>query len=642
MSNFIRQKKLHLGHIAFMRAVVQGLNTRDSWDRYLRLEGEHDDARNVRRMIQWIRDEFAAAAKRHERHGMARLVQIDTNRITEPAKAIPTLEEFAAERGLHDFSQAEQLEYYEEFYRGKSPGDSRRSKLIAKQLEALLWLEGLVAHPPQADDKLAFWLNPDLAAYLEKAGIVTIRELVERVNGIGLRWWAGIHAIGTAKAARILHWLRMHETTIGLPIGAHIETKRSALKLQDLQKVVQQATAIVPIEKFIVPAALDGAKGIYRAPIDQCGLDARNDLEACMAWLRSKSGLDDAKRMSLKRQRGIDSAGAEGPLDWLQYLSHTQRAYLKEIERFMLWAIVQRKKALSSLTADDCQAYCEFIADPVPAKQWCGPRGREKWSPLWRPFEGPLSVPAQRHAITILKNLYKFLVENGYMERNPWHAIKLPKKNEMAADAMARAFTPEQWSFVESRLNQLPDTSKVMRLRFALHLFHATGLRLAEGVALRVSDLICIGTTAKGSLRWEIQISGAGAKRRNITLPDKLAQELSAYLLTRGLNSEIQAPENQAAYLIGKATDLAERAPWSEKTRLEVDPRQGIAPGTLYDQFKEFFKECAELQAATDALSARNFAAASTQWLRHTYKARTLAGHHRMPEDGRDQEAHSL
>ena len=50
-----RHRKLHLGHFAFMRAVVQGLDTRDSWDRYLRLEGEHDDVRNVRRTIQWMR-----------------------------------------------------------------------------------------------------------------------------------------------------------------------------------------------------------------------------------------------------------------------------------------------------------------------------------------------------------------------------------------------------------------------------------------------------------------------------------------------------------------------------------------------------------------------------------------------------------
>ena len=50
-----------------MRAVVQGLDLRDSWDRYLRLEGEATDLRTVRSTVAWIREEFAAAAQREDR-----------------------------------------------------------------------------------------------------------------------------------------------------------------------------------------------------------------------------------------------------------------------------------------------------------------------------------------------------------------------------------------------------------------------------------------------------------------------------------------------------------------------------------------------------------------------------------------------
>ena len=38
-----RQRKLHVGHFAFMRSVVQGLDPRHSWARYLQLEGEASD-----------------------------------------------------------------------------------------------------------------------------------------------------------------------------------------------------------------------------------------------------------------------------------------------------------------------------------------------------------------------------------------------------------------------------------------------------------------------------------------------------------------------------------------------------------------------------------------------------------------------
>ena len=62
----------------------------------------------------------------------------------------------------------------------------------------------------------------------------------------------------------------------------------------------------------------------------------------------------------------------EQGLDWLQTLSHTQRAYRKEAERFLLWAIVHKGKALSSMNNEDCIEYREFLADPKPRSRWCG------------------------------------------------------------------------------------------------------------------------------------------------------------------------------------------------------------------------------------------------------------------------------
>ena len=49
-----RQRKLHVGHFAFMRSVVQGLDPRESWERYFRVEGEAADARTVRATIACV------------------------------------------------------------------------------------------------------------------------------------------------------------------------------------------------------------------------------------------------------------------------------------------------------------------------------------------------------------------------------------------------------------------------------------------------------------------------------------------------------------------------------------------------------------------------------------------------------------
>ena len=112
--------------------------------------------------------------------------------------------------------------------------------------------------------------------------------------------------------------------------------------------MVAPATAIRPLEKFIVPAELDGSSGLYRRPQTQCLLKATNDYQAILAWLRSKHGLTPVQLAQLKARRRQRDSGIEQGLDWLQAMSNTQRAYRKEAERFLLWAITHKGKALRS------------------------------------------------------------------------------------------------------------------------------------------------------------------------------------------------------------------------------------------------------------------------------------------------------
>ncbi|HBU0427245.1 TPA: integrase, partial [Klebsiella pneumoniae] len=74
-----------------------------------------------------------------------------------------------------------------------------------------------------------------------------------------------------------------------------------------------------------------------------CTLNATNDYEAVQAWLA------------------------------LHETVATQRAYRKEAARLILWAIVERGRALSSLTTDDAIAYRAFVRHPTPRERWVGP-----------------------------------------------------------------------------------------------------------------------------------------------------------------------------------------------------------------------------------------------------------------------------
>jgi hypothetical protein len=100
--------------------------------------------------IDWIRDAFAAAARRESRFGTARLVLFDVSRLPDTASNVPSLEEFAAAHGIEDFSQVEQIEAFEAECGRASERQTRRARLIEKQLDALRWLESLVAQPPRA------------------------------------------------------------------------------------------------------------------------------------------------------------------------------------------------------------------------------------------------------------------------------------------------------------------------------------------------------------------------------------------------------------------------------------------------------------------------------------------------------------
>ena len=633
-----RQRKLHVGHFAFMRSVVQGLDPRESWERYFRVEGDATDQRTVRATVAWIRGEFAAAAKREDRFGTARLVRLDVAGIADPSLELPSLAAFAEARGLEDERQADQVAAFEAEYGRASQRLRRRARLIARQLDALRWLEALVAQAPKAGDSVAAWLNPALAGHLEAADIFTLAQLVERINGVGRRWHAGIKAMGQGKAQRIVEWLQAlagtHAHGIELQLGRHVALPRSQLYAHELNAVVAPASDIRPLEKFIVPAELDGTRGLYRRPQAQCLLKASNDYQAILAWLRSKHGLTPDQKADLKarrRQRQIgDGSGVELGLDWLQALSNTQRAYRKEAERFLLWAITHKGKALSSMSNEDCIEYRDFLADPQPRSRWCGDRGRERWSPLWRPFEGPLSPSAQRHAITILKNLYGFLVDQNYLMGNPWSAVRVSRTAGPKVNA-GRSFSLAQWQFIEGRLLGLEGTSANRRLTFGLHLLYATGLRLSEVVAATVDDLQWVEYPADASddqplQGWMLRVIGKGQKEREVPLPIDVVGELARYLESRGLDPDPEDIGNQGAFLLGKASDAAERAP-GLRTGLLLDPRQGIAGTTFYDQIKAFFGRCADvLRGQGDGKGAERFERASTHWMRHSHASHAIAG----------------
>ena len=63
------------------------------------------------------------------------------------------------------------------------------------------------------------------------------------------------------------------------------------------------------------------------------------------------------------------------------------------------------------------------------------------------------------------------------------------------------------------------------------------------------------------------------------------------------------------------------------KTGQLLDPRDGIAATTFYDQIKVSFAGCAYLlRGQGDARGAERFSKASTHWMRHSHASHAIAG----------------
>ncbi|NRF72263.1 hypothetical protein HLB44_35290 [Aquincola sp. S2] len=183
--------------------------------------------------------------------------------------------------------------------------------------------------------------------------------------------------------------------------------------------------------------------------------------------------------------------------------------------------------------------------------------------------------------MSILANLYAFLVEQNYLMGNPWRAVTPPRVAGPSID-VGRSLTQAQWQFAEElaaedAADALDDASQLageggalgpqallaLRLQFTLELLYATGLRREEAVAARVDDLryvrfpVAEGEPVQG---WVLHVLGKGQKLREVPVPvpvpDPVVERLKAYLAARGLHPEPDDVGNRGAYLLGRHEDL--------------------------------------------------------------------------------------
>lgn len=582
-----RERKIGRHHLAFYRGWLQGGDVRSLADHYLETGL---DLRVAKSTLRWVRDTIRQAALRHKRYSEARLLRA---RLTAPkvsgrqgTAARPSLEEFRETRDPSGFYGEDELIalYLGEYPDGVDKRGRQRRRLMDRQLAALSWIEPLLSTAPVPADPVLAWFDGTITDRLAGAGITTLGDLIALIEDRGYRWYTRVPGMGEKGAERIVGWLRGYESSLGALPDYALTPARTASRSAACRTPIQ-TTGIVPFEAFAAPVGLSGTTGSNRYP-GRPRIDALNDYHAIQVWLEVKAGN-----------------------------AHTLRAYRKEAERLLLWAIIERGKALSDLSIEDCAKYRDWISMlgrtiaaewpfRVPQVEWIGKRGVARFSAAWRPFDGPISDTSVRQAITVVASLFEWLVRVQYCGFNPWDAVnKSPAQpaGDSVDTELTRVFSQSQWRHLIDCINSRALGAHTHRLRFVLPFAQATGLRLSELVDAKVGRLYTMPLQDTLGVRWMLKVIGKGGRWRAVPIPDRIVALLSDYLVYRDLYPDPlrNAPE----------TPLIAR----------LRSNDAISPSGLYKVLRDAFRGVADdLRAEGREQEAKSFDRATVHWLRHT------------------------
>ena len=566
--------------LAYLRAVAEGVPTTTAARTYL-----VDDGRSAESAHQAAVQAAVLIAQRARLGPRWRLLRSTGQAIPgagglpspgSAATAAPSLEEWAEAEGLADWSIDElQVLYAERFPKqaGTGPSAARAARKAGQadrmrrdRLALLGELEAYAVDAPALSDPVAGWFDEDLASRLEAAGFHTLGELRAAV-ALGGRWWRGIRAFGPTKARDL------------------------AARLQVLVGVAPRWSAAR------VGPELAGRTGPNRGTAPQ--IDAPHDYAAINAWITART-----------------------------HSAQTARAYRREAERFLLWLLAERGRAMSAANVDDCRAYVDFLARVPP--EWISKRAVRRLAPGWAPFTAQPSVDSQRYALTVVNALFEWLVNKvGYLQVNPWGAINLRLPDDPTRrPSTSRAFSPAAWRALLAHLPALAPAAGA-RMRWLLVFGQATGLRAAELLRARRADL-----EEREDGYW-LLVHGKGARNREVPVPEVAVEATRAYFQARGLEFDADLHPETPLLAILKEPELDAMvlpletdAPFeklSEDEQHQVRKERGyLAYPTLAAAFKRFVAAALTAAPLADLSVQQRSAAmrASAHWLRHTHATR--------------------
>ena len=611
-------------HAAFLRALINRLDWRDAAERYL--FESYSGRRQVAQLLRELERDFQRAAQLAGRPELmdalplGRLLPIEVRgaaiiplHATPPGETkLLNYKEWAAEQRQGFFSEEDLRDGYADYLRerrGPTALLAGRARALGRwnverALAALRELERHVARPAAPDHACAAWMHPTLSAALAEQGVQTLGELVDYMNRHGHRWYARVARVGRQRARSIARWLS-DSPGVGKALTPIATTPRTALTVADFAAVRAGRSPIQPLERLVVPVAMSGIDGTNRERSRVCQIDVVTDRDAIVRWLHGVAVNDN-----------------------------TRRAYSREAERVLQWCLVEKGKPLSSMTVDDAIEYREFlIALPRPDMAWHWQTKRDDWigakshprtSPNWRPFEGRMSAASIERGLRIVRGLFTWLHEVGYLAGNPWAAVATTLKSHTQfrtsgkprKKGAEKSLSREEWDAVLGVIDAMPAGERQARAALLVRLGVMAGLRREE-----LANATTQWIEAHGKGRMTLTIVGKGGVPREVPMAAELIAALGDYLEARGLPRDPTECPQQTPLLAKLADEIDLTAPEPKTADERPDPRVALTPARLYAIVRRLIEQAAEVLEGQgdDKPAAKLRRRARAHALRHTF-----------------------
>ncbi|QPN33376.1 tyrosine-type recombinase/integrase [Diaphorobacter sp. JS3051] len=502
--------------------------------------------------------------------------------------------------------------------------------------------------------------SEESAAAVHRAA-VDIAAAVARRAGLGPRWRLlrvpQLPAQALAAPVSIEEWAEskgydgfsyeelreIYEAENG-PLGADRKTKQIERMRRARMELLQQLEAYAVEPPSIGDPVSAWFPEDLAARLQRAGFHLLGELRAAIVlggrWWRGLPGYGPVKAGQLAAQVGAlvgwppaptwaASQEARGLVEGAHQLieqwiaartesEQTGRAYRREVQRYLVWLVSERRKALADAGPDDCAAYIAFLrAVPV---EWMSRRNAARFREGWAPFASQPSIKSQRYALTVVNAFFAWLARTGELRRNPWDLVnlRLPDDPDESLDS-SRAFTPAAWTVLHDHVPQLPPAAAA-RMRWLLEFAQGTGLRAAELLLGRRADI-----RARDGGYW-VRVHGKGARNRFVVVPTSAMRATRAYFSARGLDFDHAHPNTPllARLDVPELPGMDAREPGQSAKRPDAEERRQrgfLSYPTLAPAFKRFVRSA--LRASSLSHEEREgVRQASLHWLRHTHATR--------------------